>query len=505
MTTLNSLSMAAQNHLSTHAFKKVFQVVVLSALAATTSGHAAAEVRPPTPIGGLPDPYQLGWHELEFYGFIHYSPNVFTDREWGDGSESPHVFNPTELDAGQWAEAAKNAGMTGLILTAKHHGGFCLWPSRYTEHSVKNSPWRNGQGDLVRELSQACRQRGLKFGFYLSPWDRNHPDYGRPEYVTYFRNQLRELLTGYGKVFEVWFDGANGGSGYYGGANETRRIDRRSYYDWENTWEMVRQLQPQAMMFSDGGPDIRWVGNEHGTGYEPNWATVNNTGFYPGIADLNILHHGNRNGRSWLPAECDVSLRQGWFFHPNQKPKSLDQLQSIYLDSVGRGCNLLLNLTPDRRGLVPESDVRRLAEFGQWLNAVFAHDQALGAAASASNVRGNHPAYAAQFLTDGDRRTYWAADDAKRSAELEVRFESPTSFQFIRLQEYIPRGQRVEEFAIDTRQGNEWKNVFHGETIGVRRIIRLPEPVETSALRVRILRSLASPTLSTIEVYGPGS
>jgi alpha-L-fucosidase len=237
---------------------------------------------PPEPVLPLPSERQLAWHELEYYAFVHFNMNTFTNMEWGFGDESPDLFNPAELDCRQWARVCKEAGMKGIILTAKHHDGFCLWPSEYTEHSVKNSPWKNGQGDVVQELADACREYGLKFGVYLSPWDRNHPDYGKPEYLTYFRNQLRELLTNYGDVFEVWFDGANGGTGWYGGANEERRIDRKTYYDWENTYKIVRELQPMACLFSDAGPDVRWVGNEEGWAMKTNWAPIRRDEFYPG-------------------------------------------------------------------------------------------------------------------------------------------------------------------------------------------------------------------------------
>jgi len=248
---------------------------------------------PPAPYAPLPAPRQLAWHELEFYGFLHFTVNTFTNREWGDGDESPTLFNPTDFDADQIVGAAKGGGMKGLILTCKHHDGFCLWPSRYTEHSVKNSPWRGGRGDVVKEISAACARQDVKFGVYLSPWDRNHKDYGRPEYLTYYRNQLRELLTEYGPIFEIFFDGANGGDGYYGGAYERREIDNKTYYDWSNTWRLVRELQPNTVLFSDAGPDIRWVGNERGNAGETCRATSIRDDFSPGSADaarLNSSH-----------------------------------------------------------------------------------------------------------------------------------------------------------------------------------------------------------------------
>ena len=251
------------------------QLLVLGCVALISSDVRAADesVAPPKPYGPVPSARQLRWHELGGYAFLHFSVNTFTDKEWGYGDESPEVFQPTEFDAEQIVTSLKAGGLKGVVLTCKHHDGFCLWPSKYTEHSVKNSLWKGGKGDVVKEISEACRRHGLKFGVYLSPWDRNHKDYGRPEYITYYRNQLRELLTGYGPIFEVWFDGANGGDGYYGGARTTRHIDARTYYDWENTWKLVRQLQPEACMFSDIGPDVRWVGNEAGVAGDPCWAT----------------------------------------------------------------------------------------------------------------------------------------------------------------------------------------------------------------------------------------
>ena len=264
--------------------------------------------------------------------------NTFTDMEWGTGGESPELFNPTELDCRQWAKVCKDAGMKGIILTAKHHDGFCLWPSAYTEHSVKNSPWKDGEGDVVQELADACREYGLKLGLYLSPWDRNHADYGTDLYITYFRNQLRELMTNYGEVFEVWFDGANGGTGYYGGANEERRVDRETYYDWPNTRQIVRDLQPEAVMFSDAGPGVRWVGNESGWAGETNWSILRRDEFYPGSPNYRDLTSGHEDGTHWLPAEVDVSIRPGWYYHQSEdhKVKSVKQLVDIYYHSIGR-------------------------------------------------------------------------------------------------------------------------------------------------------------------------
>jgi alpha-L-fucosidase len=464
-------------------------------------GGAAAEdvaVAPPAPFGVVPSARQLAWHELEFYGFLHFTVNTFTGREWGYGDESPAIFNPVELDARQWAAVARDAGMKGLILTAKHHDGFCLWPSQYTEHSVRRSPWRGGQGDVLRELSEACRETGLRMGVYLSPWDRNHAAYGTPEYVTYYRNQLTELLTQYGEIFEVWHDGANGGDGYYGGAREDRRIDKRTYYGWPETWALVRELQPGAVIFSDAGPDIRWIGNERGIAPDPCWARIDPEGIIPGEADVNVLARGNPNGLVWRPAEVDVSIRKGWFYHPEEEPKSLEHLLDIYYRSVGNGCCLLLNLTPDKRGLIPEADVARLREFRAVLDATFAHDLAAGRAAAASNHRG--PGFEAIRVTDGDRQTYWAATDDARQATVTVELPPGTTFNRVRIQEYIALGQRVAAFAIEAHGPDGWHEVATGHAIGARRILRLPETT-ADAVRLSIRDALASPTLSTFEVY----
>ncbi|NLF73375.1 MAG: alpha-L-fucosidase [Candidatus Anammoximicrobium sp.] len=467
---------------------------------------AVESAAPPQPFGALPTDAHLAWHELEYYGFIHFTLNTFTDREWGNGDESPQRFNPGHLDAEQWARVAKESGMKGLILTAKHHDGFCLWPSRYTEHSVKNSPWKNGQGDVVKACADACRKHGLKFGAYLSPWDRNHAQYARPAYVQYYRNQLRELLTNYGEIFETWYDGANGGTGYYGGANERRTIDNRTYYEWPQAWALVRELQPGCIRFSDGGPDIRWVGNERGLGYDPNWATFDREGRWPGISVKESLWHGDRGGTHWVPAECDVSIRPGWFWHESQndKVKTLDQLLEIYYASVGQGCNLLLNIPPDRRGLFHENDVARLLELGRVLQDTFRTDLARGKPVTASNVRSGAECFDARRVTDGDRRTYWAADDDVREATLEVDLGGKVEFDRVRLQEHIPLGQRVEAFEVAARVGGQWQTLAQAQTIGPRRILRM-DRVQADRLRVKLTKCLACPTLATIEVYNSPS
>lgn len=456
----------------------------------------------PAPHGPIPSPRQLRWHAMEFYGFLHFTVNTFTDREWGYGDESPSVFNPNALDARQWAQTAKDAGMTGLILTAKHHDGFCLWPSRYTEHSIKNCPWKDGKGDVVREFHDACREYGLRMGLYLSPWDRNHAGYGTPEYVTYYHHQLEELLTSYGELFELWFDGANGGDGYYGGARETRKIDRRSYYRFPDIWETVRKHQPNAVMFSDAGPDIRWVGNEAGLAGQTCWGKIDPEGIFVGeVDDLSRLGRGDADGTVWRPAEADVSIRPGWFYHPHEEPHALQQLLGIYDFSVCRGSNLLLNLPPDRRGLIPEEDVARLREFRQVLDERYANDVAAGKPASADHVRGHAPAFAAGNVTDGSPETYWAADDDVRQAEVIVDFSAtPAVVSGVRVEEFLPLGQRIERFAIDIDMSGQWMEMAVGTTIGARRIIHFPR-VWARRARLRILDAQACPTIVRFSVY----
>jgi len=462
----------------------------------------AGAAEPPAAFGPVPSERQLRWHEMEYYGFLHFTVNTFTDKEWGYGDEDPTIFNPSAMDIRQWARVARDAGMKGLIITAKHHDGFCLWPSAYTEHSVKHAPWKDGKGDVVGELAAACKEYGLRMGVYLSPWDRNSAVYGTPEYLAYYRNQLRELLTNYGDIFTVWYDGANGGDGYYGGAREERRIDRQTYYRWPEVHKIVRELQPMAVMFSDAGPDIRWVGNERGFGNETNYAALKRDELYPGTPRSRELPEGHRDGNYWVPAEADVSIRPGWFYHASQddRVKSLDQLLEIYYRSVGMGCNLLLNLPPDRRGLIHENDVASLMALRKVLDQTFDEDLARGKLARASNVRGEDAQFGAEKLTDGDRNTYWAADDDVREARVSVNLGGPTTFNRLRIQEYIQLGQRIEGFVVGARVDGEWQEIATGTTIGPRRILRFDD-VTADRVGVRITSSRACPTLSTLEVY----
>ena len=436
--------------------------------------------------------------------FVHFTVNTFTDKEWGFGDEKESVFNPTDLDCRQWAKVAKEAGMKGIIITAKHHDGFCLWPSKYTDHSVKNSTWKDGNGDVLKELRTACDEYGLKLGVYLSPWDRNNASYGTPEYLTYYRNQLHELMTGYGNIFEVWFDGANGGDGYYGGTKETRKIDNKTYYDWTNTHKIVRELQPSAVMFSDAGPDVRWVGNERGMGSQTNWCLLNKDSMYPGGDFAGILGEGNEDGKYWVPAEVDVSIRPGWFYHQNQDSlvRSPQNLMELYYASVGRNSNLLLNVPPDRRGHLHENDVKSLLEFRELLKNEFAINIANGKNATASVTRGR--GFEATNANDGNPETYWATDDSQTTGDLIIDLGNKMEVNRIVLQEYIKLGQRVQQFKVSALINGDWQTIIDGTTIG-HKIIRKFPVVTANKIKLTISKSKACPVISNIELYrAPG-
>ena len=478
--------------------------VIFSLLILSIYSSSCTEVKPPKPFGPIPSERQLAWHEMEYYMFVHFTVNTFTDKEWGYGDEKETVFTPNELDCMQWAKVAKDAGMKGIIITAKHHDGFCLWPSQYTEHSVKSSVWRDGKGDVLRELRKACDEYGLKLGVYLSPWDRNSAVYGTPDYLIYYRNQLRELLTNYGDIFEVWFDGANGGDGYYGGARETRRIDNKTFYDWPNTHKIVRELQPMAVMFSDAGPDIRWVGNESGMGSLTNWCLLNKDEMYPGGDFAKILGEGHEDGNYWVPAEVDVSIRPGWFYHQSQDSlvRSPENLMELYYSSVGRNSNLLLNVPPDRRGLLHENDVKSLLAFKELREKEFETDIARGKKVSVTTKRGE--AFKGLNVNDGNPETYWSTNDYQTAADLIIDLGTGTEVNRILVQEYIKLGQRVQEFKVAAFVDNEWKPLLEGTTIG-HKVIRKFPLIKTSKIKITISKSKACPVISNIELYrAPG-
>lgn len=439
------------------------------------------------PCGPVPSENQLRWQDMEMYAFIHYSLNTYTDEEWGYGNEALELFNPSDLDCRQWARVCKQAGMKGIIFTAKHHCGFCMWPSKYTEYSVKNTPWKQGKGDVVRELADACREEGLKLAVYLSPWDRNHKDYGRPEYVTYFRNQLRELLTEYGDIFEVWFDGANGGDGWYGGANETRKIDGKTYYGWAETFRMIRELQPNAVIWNDGGDrgDLRWVGTEAGNVGEMNWSLMPSTGDTP----FHMLHYGVENGDVWCPGETNTSIRPGWFYHETEDEhvKSLSKLMDIYYKSVGRNSCLLLNFPIAPNGRIHPNDSLRGIAFKKMINEVFGKSIACSVLSEESAPLGR-----AECLENGYM----------------LNFGEPTAFNRFVAEEDIRYGQRVKKFSLEAEVDGKWqplkdKLVENGDgltTIGHRRIVCFPT-VTATRLRFTILDSKCEPIIKKTAVY----
>lgn len=466
-------------------------------MSALSSAHA------PKPYGAVPSPAQLAWHQLEFYGFLHFTVNTFTDREWGTGDEPESVFNPTAFDADQIANVAKMAGMKGLILTAKHHDGFCLWPTKTTGHNVSRSPFKK---DVVQLMSRACKKAGLKFGVYLSPWDRNNAGYGTSEYIKTYRAQLTELLSQYGPIFEVWHDGANGGDGYYGGARETRRIDQTTYYDWPNTWKLVRQLQPNAVIFSDVGPDIRWVGNEGGYAGDPCWSTFEPRApeggktAAPGFSIADIAETGTRGRGAWLPAECDVSIRPGWFWHEkeNGSVKSPEKLKELYFKSVGHGASFLLNVPPDRRGRIHAEDQKSLLGFHKLLSDLENSKLAPPNSVKASDTRG--AGYEAKCLFDNSRTTYWATHDDVTRSEVVLDFDHVVSFNTFRLREAIALGQRIDGYAVDVWDGEGWSTIAEGQSIGNCRLAQF-EPVSTRKVRLRITKAAACPCVSEFSLF----
>lgn len=461
---------------------------------------AFAQTKAPAPFGPVPTENQLRWQQMEYYAFVHFSLNTYTDQSWGFGNEDINLFNPKDLDCRQWARICKEAGMKGIIITAKHHCGFCLWPSKYTDYSVKNAPWKNGKGDVVRELAEACKEYGLKLGIYLSPWDRNSGDYGKPEYITYFRNQLKELLTNYGDIFEVWFDGANGGSGYYGGANETRKIDARTYYDWKNTYDLVRRLQPKMVIWNDGGDraDLRWVGTEGGSVGETNWSLLNDTG----DVTYNMLHFGLETGNTWVPAEVNTSIRPEWFYHPAEdgKVKTVPQLMNIYYNSIGHNATLLLNFPIMPNGLINKRDEAAALEFGKGVKEAFALNLAEGKKITASNTRGNSKDFSPLNIVDNNENTYWAADDAVRSASITIDLGKPTKLNRFMVQEYIRLGQRVKSFTVEALVNEKWQVVANATTIGYKRILSFPT-VTANKIRLNITDSKSCPVISNIGIY----
>jgi len=459
----------------------------------------------------MPSDRQLSLQAMEFYAFVHFTVNTYTDQEWGMGNEDPSIFNPAEFDANQWVEACKAAGMRGLILTCKHHDGFCLWPSTYTEHSVKNSPWKNGEGDIVREVAEACRKGGIQFGIYLSPWDRHEQTYGdSPMYNTYFTNQLRELFTNYGDIFCVWFDGACGE-----GPNGKRQV-----YDWDSYYAIIRELQPNAVI-SVCGPDIRWCGNEAGHCRESEWSVVPATlrdneriqeksqqvddgefarRYSSEDADLGsraVIQHERE--LVWYPAEVNTSIRPGWFYHAaeDDKVKSLDELLHVYYGSVGGNATFLLNIPPDRRGLFHENDVVRLKELGDVIRSTFTDNLSLDASVQASESMDVH---GASSIVDGNEDTFWCPHEGTEQATIDIDLHREVTIDHVVLQEHIRSGQRIERFDLSYYDGKNWKPLYQGTVVGYKRICRF-DAVSSRHIRLTITESRWCPTLSSFGVY----
>lgn len=436
----------------------------------------------------VPSNDQIVWQQMETYAFIHFGLNTFTDQEWGFGNVSPEVFNPTRLDCEQWVRTFVAAGMKGVIITAKHHDGFCLWPTKFTDYSIASSPYKDGKGDILRELSEACRKYGIMFGVYLSPWDRHQSNYGTKDYLEYYRNQLVELLTQYGDIFEIWFDGANGGDGWYGGANEERRIDRRSYYNFPALFKQVKELQPHAIIFSDGGPGCRWVGNEKGFANETNWSLLRGDEVYPGYPNYQELPSGHEDGYQWTAAECDVSIRPGWFYHEKEddKVKTPEQLEEIYYKSVGRNATMLLNFPVNTEGLISKTDSANAVIFHQRIKRTFSQNLMIGAS---MRIRTNN-------INKGSEKL-------EHTKCYEYKLKRLSKISCLVLQENIAKGQKVKSFTISYQNNGKWIPIPCQEqttTIGYKRILRFP-PVFTKRLRLSILNSKGDADISFVGAY----
>ena len=453
----------------------------------------------------IPSARQLRWQKLELTAFFHFGVNTFTNREWGTGKEDPKIFNPKNLNANQWVQVAKDAGFKQVILTAKHHDGFCLWPTKTTEHSVKNSPWKNGKGDVVREVAVACKKQNMGFGVYLSPWDRNSSFYGTDEYNDFFVKQLTELLTNYGRIDEVWFDGANGE-----GPNGKKQV-----YDFNRWYQLIRKLQPAAVI-AIMGPDVRWVGTETGYGRETEWSVVPtdnlnaediSSNSQQGVAfkpqgDMTGDDLGSRSkiinakGLVWYPAETDVSIRPGWFYHPeeNTKVKSPEKLLDIYFHSVGRNSVLLMNIPPDKDGLINEADMKILKEWKKLRTDIFKNNLAKDAVVSSANGMN------VKAILDGDYSTYWTTKEKDTTAVIELKLKGTKTFNVLSLQENINIGQRIEQFEMDYWNGDAWQKAAEGTTVGYKRLIQF-DPITTEKVRLKILSARLNPTIAELGLY----
>jgi alpha-L-fucosidase len=452
--------------------------------------ESVAQVASPSSLNPVPSSSQLQWHQLEYYWFAHFGPNTFTGEEWGSGKEPTSIFNPTQFDARQWCRLAKQAGAKGIIITAKHHDGFCLWPSQYSTHTVRESPWKNGQGDILKELSQACKEFGIRFGVYLSPWDRNHPAYGTEAYNQVFVNMLTEIFQQYGPIWELWWDGANGE-----GPN-----GKKQEYDWALFRTTVKTLSPQTVIFSDVGPHIRWVGNEKGIAGLTNWNLLNINGFTAGMGapKNDTLQRGNKYGTSWIPAECDVSIRPGWFWRAseNSKVKTATELFQLYLKSVGRGANLLLNVPPTNQGLIATADSTALIQLQALLNNNFQTNLAVHA--TVSRVENNKTTKAAQ-LKDGNFLTSLPIDNSCQHVHLNLKKKQ--AINCIVIQENISTGQACSQYDLSLYdENNQLLKTITGTTIGYKRILTFPT-LPVKKIIFRVLEQKNTVALGEIQVY----
>lgn len=479
--------------------KKIICAALIAALSSLCKGQNTA----PEAVLPIPEPKQVEWQKMETYAFIHFNTNTFNDLEWGYGDSDPQTFNPKKLNCEQWARTLRAAGMKGVILTTKHHDGFCMWPTDLTDYSIKKSPYKNGQGNIVKELSDACKKYGIKFGIYLSPWDRHQANYGTKEYVEYYHAQLKDLLSNYGPIFEIWFDGANGGDGWYGGAKEKRTIDRRTYYDFPRAYDLIKKNQPQAVIFSDGGPDCRWVGNESGIAGYTNWSFLKKGVVYAGYPYAGELTTGHADGNQWTPAECDVSIRPGWFYHEKEddKVKTPEELANIYYSSVGRNATMLLNFPVDKNGLIHPKDSANAVNFKKLIEKELANNLLAGRIAKVSSERGKK--FTAKKITDGKYDTYWATPDNINSGEVTFNFSKETIINRVMIQEYIPLGQRVKNFTIEYDKAGEWTPVKTEEkmtTIGYKRIVRF-ESIKTTGIRISFIDARGPLCINNIEAF----